>query len=401
MAHCCSYFLAPPRRFRSQIESQKKSQKLPQLQLTDVAIRSLKGSQGYVTYYDTKLPAFGVRVGKRSKTFVVMRGRVRERVTIGRYPQISLAEARAKAKKLLAADPEPKMRRISFASARDEFITAKCAELKSSWPENIRAVLGKHFKAIEGKKLADVTDRDIQRVFETIEGPSARLHAFRVIRAFFNWSLKPPRRYLTFSPVAGYDPPGRDRRRTRVLSDEELKAVWNACGTGSRPIFRLMILWGTRSTETTLIRHDWVRDEVLTIPGFQNGRRITKSGRDHGIPLLPVAKQILEERPPLELYFPGQKSWDIPINSDSLFRMRREIQEETGTSGWGAHDLRRTFRSNMARFGVERDLCERLINHAPAVLDEIYDRYDRLKEKRRALARYEAFLLKLLGSGTT
>jgi integrase len=383
----------------SQKRCQKKSQKMPRMHLTDSAIRGLAGSDGYVTYFDIKLPAFGLRVGKRSKTFLVMRGRERDRISIGRYPQISLADARMKAKRLLAAEPEPKTRRVTFVSARDEFIAAKSGELHSSWPENIKAVLTKHFRAIEGKKLADITDRDLERIFDAIEGPSARLHAFRVIRAFFNWSIKPPRRYLTVSPVAGYDPPGSDRRRTRALNDDELKAVWNACGAGSRQIFRLMILWGTRSAETTLIRREWVRDGVLTIPGFQDGRRVTKSGRDHGIPLLPLATEILENRPPLRFYFTGQKSWDAPLNSDSLFRMRREIQEDSGTSGWGAHDLRRTFRSNMARFGVDRDLCERLINHAPAVLDEIYDRYDRLKEKRRALARYEAFLVKLVGSG--
>jgi hypothetical protein len=37
-----------------------------------------------------------------------------------------------------------------------------------------------------------------------------------------------------------------------------------------------------------------------------------------------------------------------------------------------------------------------LINHAPPVLDEIYDRYDRLEEKSDALAKYEAFMVRLL-----
>src|SRR5262249_51463692 len=139
----------------------------------------------------------------------------------------------------------------------------------------------------ETKKLADITDRDIVWALQQVERPGARLHAFRILKALFNWSVKPPRRYLPYSPMTGYDPPGQDRRRTRILSDDELKAVWNASGTGSRQIFRLMILWGTRSTETTKIERPWVKEGVLTIPGFQAGRRVTKSGRDHGIPLLP------------------------------------------------------------------------------------------------------------------
>lgn len=372
---------------------------MPQLHLTEIVVRGLKGSDQYITYYDINLPAFGLRVGKRSKTFVVMRGRERERVSIGRYPDISLANAREKARKLLAADPEPKAQRIGFVAARDEFLEDRYRDSTSTWPNNVKVILKKHFKPLEGKQLAKITDLDIQQALDQIAGPSARLHAFRVIRSFFNWAIKPPRRYLRYSPIAGYDPPGKDRKRSRILSDDELKAVWNASVGGSRPIFRLLILWGTRSTETTRLERAWVKDGVLTIPGFQDGTRVTKSGRDHAIPLLPLASQVLNDRPPGRFYSPGRYSDEVTLNRDSLARMRREIQEDSGTSGWGAHDLRRTFRSNMARLGVPKDLCERLINHAPAVLDEIYDRYDRLEEKRDALAKYEAFLLKLVGSG--
>jgi integrase len=119
-----------------------------------------------------------------------------------------------------------------------------------------------------------------------------------VIRSLFNWSIKPPRRYLRHSPIAGYDPPGKDRKRGRVLSDDELKAVWHACVGGSRSIFRLLILWGTRSTETTRLERAWLEDGLPTIPGFQDGKRITKSGRDHGIPILPLAREVLDSRLP-------------------------------------------------------------------------------------------------------
>lgn len=50
----------------------------------------------------------------------------------------------------------------------------------------------------------------------------------------------------------------------------------------------------------------------------------------------------------------------------------------------------------MARLKVPHDICEVLINHAPTFLDEIYDRYDRIDEKREALAKYEAFMVRLL-----
>ena len=73
--------------------------------LTDKLIQNLKGDDTYRTFWDTQLPAFGVRCGKRRKTFVVMTGKQRKRTTIGHYPQISLQDARHRARHLLLAPP--------------------------------------------------------------------------------------------------------------------------------------------------------------------------------------------------------------------------------------------------------------------------------------------------------
>jgi hypothetical protein len=45
---------------------------MPNLHLTDIAVRALKPSEGYVTFWDDTTPGFGVRVGKRSKTWTVI-----------------------------------------------------------------------------------------------------------------------------------------------------------------------------------------------------------------------------------------------------------------------------------------------------------------------------------------
>lgn len=364
---------------------------MAQMHLTEIVLRALKGSEKYETIYDSTTPGFGIRVGKRSKTFVVVRGRNRERISIGRYPDISLSDARKEAKRLLSNEPEAKTGKLTYIDARDEFLRENYKDSKSDWPAIAGQLLRKHFKRLEGKQLTELTDTHIQDCLDAIEKPSARLHAFRVMRTFLKWTTKPPRRYLKHSPMEGYEAPGSDRKGTRILSDDELAAVWKAAHTGSRLVFRLLILWGTRSAETTRTRQEWAIDDVLTIPGEH-----TKNGRDHAVPVLPLAKTVLEAAPSDGThYFPGQKDGK-PLAPGSLHQLRRDIQKESGTSDWQARDLRRTFRSNMARLKVPRDVCEVLINHAPPVLDEIYDRYDRLDEKREALAKYEAFLLRLL-----
>lgn len=371
---------------------------MAQMRLTDLSVRALKGSADYKTFFDITLPAFGVRVGLRRKTFVIVRGKNRERVTIGHYPEMSVAQARGKAKKLLASDPEPKASPLRFKEATEEFLETHYAASTSAWPGIVKLTFRKHFKRLDQKKLGDITDADIKIQLDAIERPSARVHAFRIARTFFRWCTKPPRRYLRHSPMEGYDAPGKDRKRARTLADDELKKVWEASGKGSRRVFRLIILLGTRSKETSLLRRKWREGDVLTIPGYEDGIRVTKNGRDHAIPILPLAESVLADSAPGEFYFPGQKEGQ-PLQSGSLHELRRDIQKETGVNNWGAHDLRRTFRSNLARLKVPREISEILLNHAPEALDEIYDRYTYLEEKREALAKYEAFLLKLLRSG--
>jgi integrase len=370
---------------------------MPRLHLTDISVRSLKPSKGSVTYWDDTTPSFGIRVGKNAKTWTVMRGRDRERVKIGHYPDLSLAEARTAAKRLLSSAPEPKKVK-TFAQARDEFLDLNYRGSTSRHCYNVTLLLHNHFKVIERKQLSAIDDKDIRRALDKLEAtPSTQLHAYRAVRAFLTWAARPPRRYIVRSPMEGYEPPGQDRRGTRVLTDDELRAVWEASKTGTRAIFKLLILWGTRNGETCRIEQKWANDGVLTIPGGS-----TKNGRDHGIPILPLAQSILDERPHAgRYYFPGRHNDEDHLTAGALNKLRHEIQAETGTSNWQARDIRRTFRSNMARLKVPREVCEVLINHAPPVLDEIYDRYDRLEEKREALAKYEAFMVGLLAQGKT
>jgi hypothetical protein len=64
--------------------------------------RSRRRTAARKLYADDTLPGFGLRVGTNSKTFVLTTGADRRRITIGRYPIVSLAQAREKAKTILA-----------------------------------------------------------------------------------------------------------------------------------------------------------------------------------------------------------------------------------------------------------------------------------------------------------
>jgi hypothetical protein len=354
---------------------------------TDITIRTFKPG----AYWDDSTPGFGVRVGKRAKTWTVMRGLNRERVTIGRYPDLPLTDARKEAKRLLSEEPQVKISCTSFEKAKATFLAENYRDARPRTAQGVKRLLDRHFKALNTRSLDTLNDQDIKKQLDRLAGtPSEQLHAYRAVRCFLTWCTRPPRRYIRHSPMEGYQPPSKDRKGTRILTDAELQAVWTAADSPPHAVVRLLILWGTRNTETAVSERTWLVDGVLTIPGTA-----TKNGRAHSIPLLPLAKHTLSLFPEGR-YFVHSRWGNDHLSDGAWSKIKREVQKASNTKNWQLRDLRRTFRSSMARLKVPRDLCEVLINHAPPVLDEIYDRYDRLDEKRAALAKYERWLQSIL-----
>src|SRR5205085_3953260 len=175
---------------------------------------------------------------------------------------------------------------ISFEAALGLFLADHYQGKRARTKKEAKRLLEKHFlPTFRRKNLSDLTDRDIGTALDKLNRtPSEKLHAFRMIRTFLKWCTRPPRRYIPHSPLEGYEAPGEDKKGTRVLSDPELVAVWQACSGAFGDLVRLLILWGTRNGETARTKRAWVEDGLLTIPG-----EITKNHRAHAIPLQSMA----------------------------------------------------------------------------------------------------------------
>lgn len=367
---------------RAPFESKKRVTKAT---LTELTVRSLKAG----TYHDGKTPGFGIRIGKLKKTWFVVRTKGRIQTVVGHYPEMGLADARTAARRLLVEEPIAKSASLPFSAARDAYLDQHTG--RESTKREIRRLLTKHFAALDAQDVKAITDADIQARLKDL-APSEKLHAFRAARAAFRWFTRPPRRYITHSPLEGYAPPSVDGRKTRVMSDDEVQAVLRASQGQPGAIIRLILLWGTRIGETLSLRRDWVVDGVMVIPG-----KFTKNGRQHTIPILPLAQSILDEQKERgPFFFPGRWDPTTHMNAGSWGKFHRAMLEASNTANWTAHDARRSFRSQCAKRGVSRDIAERLLNHAQGVLDEIYDRHDYLEEKKEALAKIEKWISDLL-----
>jgi hypothetical protein len=371
-------------------------------QLTDVSVRALKApAHGQTTIWDKGSP-LGIRVSAGgTKTYIVLVGSGK-RKAIGNASVLSLAEARGEAKRILAEKTlglTKKVSAVNFETAVTLFLEDNYKNVRGKRTKSeAKRLLEKHFvPAFRKTSVSNVTDFKIGAILAKLGNtPSTQLHAYRAIKVMLRWCTRPPRRYIPHSPLEGYEPPGKDKKRFRVLTDAELVKVWNAAEGPHGGTVRLLILWGTRSGETARLQRTWMEEDVLTIPG-----QFTKNGRAHAIPLLPMAKAVLSEQTSNSAhFFPGRLLNEAHFNDGSWGKLKGELDKASGVRDWQIRDLRRTFRSNMAKLKVPREICEILLNHVTGAnkndLDEIYDRYDYLDEKREALAKWEARLKSLL-----
>ncbi len=393
---------------------------MPSLRFNDVKLRSLKPpASGQTDFWDASLKGFGCRVSQGgTKTFVLKHEN--RRITLGRFPVISLQDARIEAKRLLAEFTLGRLRpqSLPYSQAVKLFLADKEKTVRPRTLADYKRMLAVHFP-FKGQ-LTDVTHAHIAQRLERLKRtPSEHNHARTVATIFFNWCMK--RRYVTHNPVVGISPYDR-KRRARVLSDEELKSIWRACEQSRAPdqviqpaplekaetpllpahfplIVQLLILCGQRRTETASIQRSWInlRDNLLTIPSDA-----AKNGNEHCFPLGALSASLLSA---------AMRS----TNSNSLFPARAPTEKPfcgwgkakaaldrlSGVTGWTLHDIRRTFRSNLGKLGVAPHIAERLVNHisARSDMERTYDIWTYLPEMRDAIAKWEAYLSNVVHSG--
>jgi integrase len=356
--------------------------------LTDIVVQRL---QKPGSYFDETTPGFGIRVGKARKTWVIMRGQIRQRMRIGHYPAVSLAEARKQAKKLLTEAPtrNPAM---SFATAYEDY-KLSIASLRPKTEGEYKRFLDKYFvPRIGRKRLAELQYENITACVHEA-APSEAAHALAVCRTFLRWCVRPPRRYLTHSPLEGVQVKV-GRKRKRMLKPAELKTVWRAAEKQGYPygtILQLLIAMGQRRGETANLRWPWINetDRTITLP-----ETVTKNHKEHTYPYGDLVAAILETIPrrnSTDLLFPSAVSEKRPLSGWSKFKANLG----DGLPAWRLHDLRRTFRTTHAEIGTPAEIAERLINHAAAVqtdVESIYDVYHYLPQMQEAVLKFDDHL---------
>jgi integrase len=284
------------------------------LHLTDLAIRSLQApARGQKDYFDNAIPGFGVRMSQGgTRSFFLFTGKAqnRQRHSIGRFGIITLGQARAEARRLLAERTLglSKPKTITFAAALEIFEQQTYPSLKPRTVYDYRGVFRRHFnKKLGDLRLADVTLEDVTAIIDKlVETRTEQKHALVVGNTFFRWCVR--RRFIRHSPLDGVDVP-KPPSRKRVLSDQELVEVYRAAEGIGHPfgsIVRLLILTGQRRGEIAALHSSWINtaEKSLTLPeGF------AKNSREHTVPLGSLALAVLGNASGKGLLFTRSKGW--------------------------------------------------------------------------------------------
>jgi integrase len=344
-------------------------------------------------YWDEEQRGFGLLVLPSGQKRYVVQYRVAGRSTRMTFkPGLTLTEARKEAKVKLGAvakgvDPLAERRRQEGAATStlraitEEYFGREGKKLRSLSVK--RSVFERLIYPVLGARQIDSIKRsEIVRLLDKIEderGPHMAQSALAFLSKLFNWHAGRDDDFL--SPIRrgmGRIKP-QEHARERVLTDDELRAVWRAAEGFPGPygyLIRFLLLTAVRRGEAAGMRREELLNGDWVIPA---GRM--KGKREHTVPLTPAARAIIDGLLQIGPYVftTGGKR---PIRGFTKFKA--ELDRRCGVSDWRLHDLRRTARSLMSRAGVSADIAERCLAHAISGVRGTYDRHAYHREKQLA-----------------
>lgn len=338
-------------------------------------------------------------------------------MTLGTYPEVSLAEAREKhalASKEVRNGIDPGRKAIeektkakaepTFKDLLDEFWEVELST-KPTGTERKRLVTKDALPLWKHRKVTSLRRRDAVVLLDEVRkrAPVGANRLQGVLVRMFNFASE--RGIIDFSPLVGMRR-GKETSRIRVLADNEIIPLW-ACLSLDRTdvdIYRLtklalkaILLTGQRPGEVAGMRWDQIDDEWWTIPS-----ECRKNHEANRIPILPMMANIIEQA---KIYssdspyvFRSTHKENVPVTRGALANaIRRHRTEMKIGEHFTPHDLRRTLRTRLAELGVSDLVAEKVLGHKLQGVLGIYNRHSYDTEKRQAIAMWEKRLSDILG----
>lgn len=369
------------------------------------------------TIQGAKAPrGFGVRVtATGARAFVLnYRWRGREhRFTIGSWPDWSALKAVREARNLRQRvdrgenplhdrAPAPEIKTVT--NVLDDFVFRYVRNTES--PLRSASTIVSAFDQLVKPSIGRLGIYELRRshvavMLDRIEDESGPVMADRTrayLRKALNWYAERDDQFNLTAAFVRVKPRAnaKERSRTRVLSDEEIRIIWPLLVQfGSfGALVKILLLTAQRRDEVArMSRKEIGNDGIWTIPAERY-----KTKRPNHVPLSKSALAIIQSQPKLagcDFVFPSRSQTHYSGFGKRKIALDKEVAaaiEKRANGGrvepipnWTLHDLRRTAKTLMVRAGVRPDISERVLGHVIAGVEGTYDRHSYANEKRDAL----------------
>jgi integrase len=379
------------------------------------------------TVQGAKAPrGFGVRVTASGARAFILNYRLRgheHRFTIGAWPDWSALKAVREARNLrqrVDRGEDPLKDRAATPAAKsvsgviDDFMTRyvrnKERPLRSA--DQIQSAFERLVKPRIGKiGVHELRRSHIAEMLDKVEDAAGPVQADRVrayLRKALSWYAERDDEFnlnAAFVRVGARANP-KERARTRVLSDDELRIIWPLLGEAGTfgALLKTLLLTAQRRDEVAnMTWTDIGSDGIWTIPAERY-----KTKRSNHVPLSDAARRVIETQPEIggcayvfpsrtKTAFSGFGKSKAKLDKAVLLGMQKRAKKEgEPLPNWTLHDLRRTAKTLMARAGVRPDISERVLGHVIAGVEGTYDRHSYADEKRDALKKLAAMIERIL-----
>ncbi len=353
-------------------------------------------------FWDAGCRGLGIRAlrsGRRSWIFQYRdeHGRTR-RIALGDVSAVGLEDAREAARRSAAGvtqgsnpsvDRKKKRAAGTVLEVIDAYLPYAAERQKPRTYKETERHLRIHAAALHHDRAEAISRRDIIGLLEHIakySGPVAANRVRATLSALWTWGLRTGLIESESNPVA-FTMRNPEKARERVLSDDELKAIWYATddnGDYSR-VARLCLLTGCRREEIAGLRWDEIQTDRIVI-----GPERMKGKMAQEIALLPMILAALPPRPETAAgCIFGKRGTSFSGFSKGKRKLDANlVQAGRAMPAWGLHDLRRTFSTRMHDAGIEPLVIEALMAHKQQGVAAVYNRASFREAKRAALLRW-------------
>jgi integrase len=371
--------------------------------LTDRMVAALPRRRKRHFHPDPEMPGHGVRVypAGPSAFYVIARDAFKKQrwVKLGGTAEMGIEQSRERARTVIrrlrdGLEPfeAPKPKPDSVADVCATWIKRHVEAKGLRTGDELQRVLERHVLPVwkDDQPFADIRRSDIARLLDAVEdkhGPWVADSVLSALRSVASWYAS---RHDTYVPPFTKNMrrvPAHQRKRSRFLSDDELRAVWKTAegeDSALSALVRVLLLTGQRREKVASMRWDDVApDGTWTIPTAPR-----EKGNPGTLKLPPLAIKIIRSRSRFasnEYVFAGRRPGE-PIAGFATWHLA--FRKRSGVDGWTLHDLRRTARSLLSRVGVRPDIAERCLGHAVGgAIAQTYDRHAYTVEIGNALAK--------------